>query len=62
MERRAGGDLDAGAASTAPIHIGQGHAHRDNGLHPRANAMFDACDTPGQGMYASPQDPQLFFL
>lgn len=44
------------APNTAPIYI----SSRDT-MHPRAGAMLDACDT-GQGMYASPTDPQTFFL
>ncbi len=54
----AGGGSRGGypAANTEPIYI----SSRDT-MHPRANAMLDACDA-GQGMYASPTDPQTFFL
>ena len=44
------------APNTAPIHI-----NAQSALRPSANAMLDACDA-GQGMYASPTDPQTFFL
>ena len=61
-ERLEVGDLNGNMARTVPIRIGQDAGQQQNAIHLRANALLDACDAPGQGMYASPTDPHQFFL
>ena len=61
-ERLEVGDLNGNKTRTAPIRIGQDADQQLSAMHLRANALLDACDAPGQGMYASPTDPHQFFL
>lgn len=56
-----GGDGGYGGYGGYPPHTAPIYINSRDTMHLRASAMLDACDA-GQGMYASPTDPQTFFL